>query len=63
MTVPTKIVLSPRLPDALVDAARSLLPPGYELAVVAQEPGDLLPAMADAEYFVGFARTSLGPEF
>ena len=61
--MPTKIVLSPRLPDALVDAARSLLPPGYELAVVAQEPGDLLPAMADAEYFVGFARTSLGPEF
>jgi len=61
--VPTRIVLSPRLPDALVDTARSLLPPGYELRVVAQEAAELLPAMADAEYFVGFARTSLGPDF
>ena len=61
--MPSKIVLSPRLPDALVDTARSLLPPGYELHVVAQEAAELQPAMADAEYFVGFARLTLGPEF
>ena len=61
--MPSKIVLSPRLPDALVDVARSLLSPGYELQVAAQEPAELLPAMADAEYFVGFARYRLGPEF
>jgi len=61
--VSIKIVLSPRLPEALVDVARALLPTGYVLQVAAQEPTDLLPAMADAEYFVGFARTSLGPEF
>ena len=59
----TKIVLSPKLPEPLVDVARGLLPGGFRLDVVAQEPAEFFPAMKDAEYFVGFARTSLGPDF
>ena len=59
----TKIVLSPKLPAALVDIARSLLPAEFELHVAEQGTPEFPAAMKDAEYFVGFARESLGAEF
>src|SRR5262249_16557736 len=58
--VATKIVLSPKLPAALVDIARSLLPAGFQLEVADQGTPEFSAAMKDAEYFVGFARESLG---
>jgi len=61
--VPTKIVLSPKLPAALVDVARSLLPAEYEMQVADQGTPEFPAAMKDAEYLVGFARESLGAEF
>ena len=59
----TKIVLSPKLPAALVETARSIMPPGYELQVIDQGTPEFFDAVEDAEYFVGFARTSLGSDF
>jgi phosphoglycerate dehydrogenase-like enzyme len=61
--VPTKIVLSPKLPAALVDVACSMLPAEYEMQVADQGTPEFPAAMKDAEYLVGFARESLGPEF
>jgi phosphoglycerate dehydrogenase-like enzyme len=61
--VATRIVLSPKLPAPLVEIARALMPPGYELHVTDQGTPEFLDAVEDAEYFVGFARTSLGSDF
>src|SRR3990167_4093103 len=61
--VATKIVLSPKLPAALVETARSIMPPGYDLQAIDQGTPEFLDAVEDAEYFVGFARTSLGSDF
>jgi phosphoglycerate dehydrogenase-like enzyme len=61
--VATKIILSPVLPPALVEIARSLLPADYELCVIDQGTPEFLAAVEDAEYFVGFARSSLGSDF
>jgi phosphoglycerate dehydrogenase-like enzyme len=61
--VAIKIVFSPQLPTVIMDIARAMLPEGYELQVVDQSAPDFLAAMQDAEYFMGFARASLGSEF
>src|SRR5437773_5987348 len=61
--VATKIVLSPKLPGPLVEIARAIMPAGYELRVAEQGTPEFLDAVEDAEYFVGFARTSLGSDF
>src|SRR3989454_9681338 len=39
------------------------MPAGYELRVAEQGTPEFLDAVEDAEYFVGFARTSLGSDF
>ncbi len=59
----TKIVLSPRFPEPLVETARSLLPAGYELHPVDQALPQFFDAMEDAEYLLGFARMNLGNDF
>jgi phosphoglycerate dehydrogenase-like enzyme len=51
------------MPDAIVEIARSLLPPGYELTVSDRWAPDFPAAMQDAEYFMGFARGGMGKEF
>jgi phosphoglycerate dehydrogenase-like enzyme len=61
--VATKIVLSPKLPAPLVEVARSLMPGGYQMRVADQGTAEFLDAVEDAEYLVGFARSSLGSEF
>jgi len=61
--VAIKIVLSPKLPAPLVEVARSALPAGYQLQVVEQSLPEFFDAMEDAEFLVGFARTSLGSDF
>ncbi len=58
-----KIVLSPKLPAPLVEIARAIMPAGYELHVSEQGTAEFLDALEDAQYFVGFARTSLGSDF
>ncbi len=59
----TKIVFSPRLPSAILDIARAMVPAGYELHVVDQGTPEFLPTMQEAAYFIGFARGRLGQEF
>jgi phosphoglycerate dehydrogenase-like enzyme len=61
--VAIKIVLSPKLPAPLVEVARSALPAGYQLQVVEQSLPEFFDAMEDAQFLVGFARTSLGSDF
>ena len=45
--MPTKIVLSPKLPAALVDVARSLLPAEYEMQVADQGTPEFPAAMKE----------------
>ena len=60
--MPTKILFSPPLPAPLMDIAREMLPPGYELTVAEFGKPEFYDVARDAEYFMGFAR-SIGNEF
>jgi phosphoglycerate dehydrogenase-like enzyme len=57
--VATKIVFSPPLPKAIMDVALTMLPEGYELHVVDRAAPDFSRLMADAEYWMGFARAGM----
>jgi len=57
-----KILLGPKLPEPILAIARSLTPAGFELAVADQGTPQFYEAAADAEYFLGSAR-SIGGEF
>jgi phosphoglycerate dehydrogenase-like enzyme len=61
--VATKIVFSPPMPKDIMDECRAMVPQGYELAVVDRAAGGGLEAHKDAEYFIGFARGDMGPDF
>jgi phosphoglycerate dehydrogenase-like enzyme len=58
----TKILFAPRQPDVIVDIARSLTPPGFELVVVDPGTPEFYQAAGDAEYYLGLAR-QMGGEF
>src|SRR5439155_859878 len=58
----TKILFAPRQPQAILDIARSLTPPGFELAIVDPGTPEFYQAAADAEYYLGLAR-QMGGEF
>jgi len=61
--VPIKIVFSPPMPKDIMDECRAMVPQGYELAVVERGVGGGIEAHPDAEYFIGFARGDMGPDF
>ncbi|HET6368693.1 MAG TPA: 2-hydroxyacid dehydrogenase [Pseudomonadales bacterium] len=61
--MPTKIVFSPPMPKDIMDECRAMVPQGYELAVVERGVGGGIEAHRDAEYFIGFARGDMGPDF
>ena len=58
----TRILFAPRQPQEILDIARALMPPGFELVVA--EPGtpEFYQAAVDAEYYLGLARR-MGGEF
>jgi len=58
----TKIVFIPKQPDAILDIAKSLTPPGFELVVVDQDTPAFYDAVKDAEYVMGLGRP-IGGEF
>jgi phosphoglycerate dehydrogenase-like enzyme len=58
----TRILFAPRQPQAILDIARSLTPPGFELAIVDPGTPEFYQAAADAEYYLGLAR-QMGGEF
>src|SRR2546428_13042309 len=57
-----KILLAPRQVDEILDIARSLTPPGFELVVADVGTPQFYEAAAEAEYYLGFAR-QMGGEF
>jgi phosphoglycerate dehydrogenase-like enzyme len=58
-----KIVFSPPLPPSIMETARAMLPAGFDLDVVDPAPQKLFPALKDAEFYVGFARTQMDKAF
>ena len=58
----TRVLVAPRLPDAILEVARSLTPPGFELVVADPGTPEFYQAAADAEYYLGLAR-QMGGEF
>jgi len=61
--MPTRILFAPRQPDAILDIARALTPPGFELAVADPGTPGFYELAADAEYYLGLAREMGGPFF
>jgi phosphoglycerate dehydrogenase-like enzyme len=61
--MPTRIVFAPKLPKPIIDIAMTMLPPGYEFVVVDPTGPEFNEASRSAEYFMGFARNPLGPDF
>ena len=58
----SKILFCPRQPDVIVEMARSLTPPGFELVMVDPGTPEFYQAATDAEYYLGLAR-QMGGEF
>jgi len=58
-----RIVFAPKLPKTLLDIMMDMLPPGFDLAVTDPTSAEFRDACRDAEYYMGFARTPLGPDF
>ena len=61
--MPTRILMASQLSDAVMDVAREILPPGYELIVAEFDSAEFAAALKEAEYYVGSPRFPLGPEF
>jgi phosphoglycerate dehydrogenase-like enzyme len=57
-----RILFAPSQPQAILDVARSLTPPGFELVVAEVGTPAFYEAAADAEYYLGLPR-QLGGEF
>jgi phosphoglycerate dehydrogenase-like enzyme len=58
----TRILFAPRQPDVILEIARSLTPPGFELVVADPGMPEFYQAAADAEFYLGLAR-QMGGEF
>jgi len=61
--VAIKIVFAPKMPPAIMETARAMLPPGFELSEADQGTPELYAALQDAEYFLGSPRAGIGNEF
>ncbi len=58
----TRVLFAPRQPSPVLDIARSLTPPGFELVIADPGTPEFYHAAADAEYYLGLAR-QMGGEF
>ena len=58
----SKILFAPRQPEVILDIARSLTPPGFEVVVADPGTPGFYQAAAEAEYYLGLAR-QMGGEF
>jgi phosphoglycerate dehydrogenase-like enzyme len=58
-----RIVFSPKFPKPLLEVLESMKPAGFDIAVVDATGPEFLAAAKDAEYFMGFGRNPLGPDF
>jgi phosphoglycerate dehydrogenase-like enzyme len=58
-----RIVVVPPSHAEIADIARKMAPSGFELVVARSEPGELLPAMATAEYIVCYPNVASNDAF
>ena len=58
----TKVLFSPSQPDAILDIARAMTPPGYELVVADVGSPKFYDVAPEIEYFLGLSR-GIGGEF
>lgn len=58
-----KIVFSPPLPGVIMESAKGMVPAGFDLEIIEESDPQCLAKMADADYFIGFARDQLNAEF
>jgi phosphoglycerate dehydrogenase-like enzyme len=61
--VATKIVFSPPLPKSIMELARDLVPAGFDFLPLEREDPQFAKTLQEAEYFMGFARGDMGPDF
>ena len=59
----TTILFSPPLPPSIMDMARAMLPPGYELLAADSKAPEFARALPETEFWMGFARGGLNEEF
>ena len=59
----TKIVFVSRLPSAIVDTARAMVPSGFEMTAVDHGTPAFYEALQEAEFYLGFPRPGMGNEF
>ncbi len=58
----TRILFAPRQPENVLEIARALTPPGFELTVADLGTPEFYQAAAESEYYLGLAR-NMGGEF
>ena len=58
-----KIVFASRMPSAIMEMARAMVPPGFEMTEVDHGTPDFYEALHDAEFYLGFPHTGMGNEF
>jgi phosphoglycerate dehydrogenase-like enzyme len=61
--MPVRILMASQLFEAVMDVAREILPPGYELVVAEFDSSEFAAALRNTEYYIGSPRFQLGPEF
>jgi len=61
--MPVRILMASQLSEAVMDVAREILPPGYELVVAEFDSAEFAAALQNAEYYISSPRFQLGPEF
>jgi phosphoglycerate dehydrogenase-like enzyme len=59
----TKIVFAPRMPAAIMETARAMVPPGFDMVEVDHGTPEFYEALHDAEFYLGFPRAGMGNEF
>ena len=59
----TKIVFAPKMPDPIMETARSMIPEGFEMVETEHDHPDFLKHVAGAAYYIGFPRAGMGEAF
>src|SRR2546430_16114058 len=58
-----RIVFAPKFPKALLDVLMEMKPAGFDLVVTEPTGPEFFSAVKGADYFMGFPRNPLGPDF
>src|SRR5438445_10876279 len=58
-----RIAFAPKFPKALLDVLMEMKPAGFDLVVAEPTGPEFFSAVKGADYFMGFARNPLGPDF